>query len=88
MCSSNNLISDLEWSFVEENIKISFDAWSNYYSRLFHTNNDLACSLIPIHVKFKILQFIFSLDRSARCVDTVNKLLEYLNRWISGGEND
>ena len=88
MCSSAILISDLEWTFIEENIKVSLDAWSNYYSRLSYTNKDLACSLIPIHVKFKILQFIFSLERSARHVETINKLLGYLNSWIAGNEND
>jgi cellobiose-specific phosphotransferase system component IIB len=82
------LISDLEWTFIEENISISLDAWSNYYSRLFHTNKDLACSLVAVHVKFKILQFIFSLDRGSRPVHVINNLLDYLNTWISGKEND
>ena len=79
--------SDFDWTFVENNIKVSVDAWNSYYSRLLFTNIELAKYLINIHMQFKILKFIFSLDRRARNVDIINKLLFHLNKRIAG-KND
>ena len=84
MCNSATSISNLEWILIEDNIKVAFNSWSKYYDRLIYTNKDLACQLVPLHVKFKILQFIFSLDRSQRHVETINILLEYLINWVAG----
>ena len=89
MCSIGGvvtLISESQWQFIEENIKVSFDAWTSYYSLLIRTNKEFACSLIPVHVKFNLLQFIFSLDRSIRDIGTINKLLFELNKFINGTE--
>ena len=89
MCSSVgglNLISESQWRIIEEDIKTSFDAWTSYYSLLILTNKELACSLVPIHVKFNLLKFIFSLDRTIRDIATINRLLCQLNNWINGTE--
>jgi hypothetical protein len=74
-------ISEL-WICIEENIKVSLDAWTSYYSRLLFINKELAERLVIIDTKYKLLQFIIALDRKKRPIETINKLLCQLNTWI------